>query len=120
MYSRRAGRNVEATCEFGVGEAVIFLTPVALSVVSDVVVYLRGELAKAAARDAAGALDDMVRSLFRRFHGGEASAQVPGLTREQIAEVRRLAFEKARLLGVSEARSQLLADATAGSLVLAT
>ncbi len=104
---------------FGAGDAVMFLTPVALSVLTDVVVYLRSELAKAAAKDAANTLDNMVRSLFRRFHRDDhGSAPVPALTREQLVEVRRRAFEKATALGIHEARAQLLADATVGSLVV--
>jgi hypothetical protein len=60
-----------------------------------------------------------VRSLFRKFQPGDrAVAPVPGLTRQQLAEVRSLAFEKATALGIREARAQLLADATVGSLTV--
>jgi hypothetical protein len=104
---------------FGVGDVVVALTPVALTVVSETLVYLRAELAKTVAHDAAAALDAKVKALFRRSHPGDQRAEaVPALSQEQLAEVRRRAIEKARVLGLSEHRANLLADAVVGSLVL--
>jgi hypothetical protein len=105
---------------FGAGEVVTVLTPVVLSVVADLLVYLRREVAQTAAKDATGAVDEGVRALFHRFRGGEhqATAAVPGLTHEQLVEIRRLAFEKARAMRLSEARAGLLADAMVGSLAV--
>lgn len=106
---------------FGVGEVVVTLTPVVLTVVSETIVYLRGELAKTVARDAVAALDVKVKALFRRFHQGQGPAEpVPALSHDQLAEVRRLAFEKARVMRLSEERANLLADAVVGSLAVAT
>lgn len=106
---------------FGLGEAIVPLTPVALAVVSEILVYLRGELAKTVAHDAATALDAKLKALFHRFHqGAQPDAAVPALSGEQLAEVRRLAFEKACTLRIPEARASLLADAVVGSLVLSS
>jgi hypothetical protein len=106
---------------FGVGEAVIALTPIALSVMTEVLAYLRREMAQAAARDVAGEFGEGVHALFRKFHHGEhGSAAPPGLSQEQLVEVGRLAFEKARAMHVPEGRARLLADALVGSLVLRT
>jgi hypothetical protein len=107
---------------FGAGEVVVALTPIALSVVSEVLVHLRRELAETAAKDVTGTVDGGVRALFRRFHHDPhpAAAAPAALTREQLAEVGRLAFEKARAMRVSEPRARLLADAVVGSLVLGT
>jgi len=106
---------------FGIGEAIVPLTPVALAVVSEVLVYLRSELAKTVAHDAAAALDDKLKALFHRLHqGARPNEAMPALSGEQLAEVRRLAFEKARVLRIPEARASLLADAVVGSLVLSS
>jgi hypothetical protein len=104
---------------FGGAEAIVFLTPVALTVMTEVVAYLRAELARSLKHEASGAVDDVVRSLFHRFRGPRAD-QAVSLTEEQLADVRRITFEKARQLHVGEARAGLLADATVGSLVLST
>jgi hypothetical protein len=104
---------------FGVGEFVVPLTPVALMVVSETLVYLRGELAKSAARHAAGALEAELKALLRRFHTGDRPPEsVPALSPQQLAEVRRRVIERARRMGLSEARAGLLGDAVVGSLAL--
>jgi len=105
---------------FGGGEVVVALTPVVLSVVGEVLVYLRHELAQAAAKDMTGAVDGGVHSLFRRFHGSHPAAPPAALSTAQLAEVGRLAFERARAMRISEGRARLLADAVVGSLVLQT
>jgi hypothetical protein len=101
----------------GGGEVIVPLSPVVLMVVGEVVLYLRTELAKAAARQTVSALEAMVRSLFRKFHS-ESAGPVPKLTREQLLEVRRLAYETARASGLQEKPARLLADATIGGLVV--
>lgn len=105
---------------FGGGEVVVALTPVVLSVLGEVLVYLRHELAQAAAKDVTGAVDGGVHALFRRVRPAvqAAPARPAALSREQLAEVGRLAFERARAMRVSEGRARLLADAVVGSLVL--
>jgi hypothetical protein len=104
---------------FGVGEVVVALTPIALSVVAEVLTYLRRELAQTAAKDVTGAVDGGVRSLFRRFHHDARPAVAPAaLSREQLAEVGRLAYDRARAMRLSEPRARLLADAVVGSLAL--
>jgi hypothetical protein len=105
---------------FGVGDVVVALTPIVLSVMTEVLAYLRHEVAQTASKDVAGALDHSVRGLFRRFHHGDQAPAAAGLTQEQLAEVGRLAFEKARAMRVPEGRARLLADALVGSLVLRT
>ena len=114
---------------FGAGDAVVALTPVALSVISAVLTYIRREVAQATNKEVTQIIDEQVRALFRRFHRGEpgaapahgaAPAAAPGLSKEQLAEVGRLAFEQARAMHVPEGRARLLADAVVGSLVLQT
>lgn len=107
---------------FGAGEVVVALTPIALSIVSELLVHLRREVAETTAREVTGAAGGGLRALFRRFHHeAHPAAAAPGaLTREQLAEVGRMAFEKALAMRVSEPRARLLADAVVGSLVLGT
>ena len=112
---------------FGAGDAVVALTPVALSVMGAVLTYLRHEVAEATGKEVTQIIDERVRAMFRRFHRGDqtaapasGAAPAPGLSREQLAEVSRLAFEHARTMHLSEVRARLLADAVVGSLVLQT
>ena len=107
---------------FGASEAVVALTPVALSVISAVITYLRGEVARATGKEVGQIVDEQVHALFRRFHHGEqGAAPTPsGLSKDQLAAVGRLAFEHARALHVGEGRAHLLADAVVGGLVLQT
>jgi len=113
---------------FGAGDAVVALTPVALSVMSAVLTYLRREVAQATNKEVTQIIDEQLHALFRRFHRREPgappapapAAPAPGLSKEQLAEVGRLAFEHARAMHVPQGRARLLADAVVGSLVLQT
>jgi hypothetical protein len=116
----RGARGRDDMLGFGVGEVSVFLTPVALAVMTEVVAYLKGELARLLAHEASASVEDLVKALFRRFRPPDAeSRRIPGLNREQLTEVRRIAFKKAREMHIGEERAGLLADATVGSLVLA-
>ena len=98
---------------------VTLVTPVVISVVMEVIGLIRSELARDSSHQVTQSVEDGVRGLFRKVRGGDAPPHaVPGLTREQLARVRSVAFEKARQGGMGEHRAQLLADATVGSLVL--
>jgi hypothetical protein len=106
---------------FGVGDAVLFTTPIVLAVTSEVVTYLVGQVTKAAHLETSGVIEDVVRGMFRRFRKepAAAAARTPpstALSSRQLADVRRLAYEKARALKLDEAKAALLADSLAGSL----
>jgi hypothetical protein len=116
---RRARAQKDDMLGFGSGEVVVALTPVVLTVVGETLVYLRAELAKTVAHDTAAVLDAKVKALFHRSRPADQPAgALPALSREQLAEVRRRAVQEARVLRLSEARANLLADALVGSLVL--
>jgi hypothetical protein len=113
---------------FGAEAAAALITPVALAVVSDVLRFLRAEVAKHAKDEGSDAIGRLVRRLFRPLHdnGGApeaerlpAGADHDGLTREQLTQVRALALEKARELRLSKERATLLADSIVGSLAVA-
>lgn len=105
---------------FGVEIGVAFLTPIVLSVTTEVFKFLADEVTKSVAAEGSGVIHDLVKKMFKRFRPtrpSEAAQTPPPLTFEQVAQVRQLAFDKARKLNVSEAQAGLLADSLIGSLV---
>jgi hypothetical protein len=116
---RRARAQKDDMLGFGSGEVVAAVTPVVLTVVGQTLVYLRAELAKTVAHDAAAVLDAKVKALFHSSRPGDQPAgALLALSREQLAGVRGRAIQEAIVLGLSEERANLLADALVGSLVL--
>src|ERR1700730_18293191 len=82
---------------FGVGEVVTLITPVVLSVVMEVITLIRSELVRESSQAVSRSVEDGARGRFGRGRGGHAPPPaVPRLTREQLARVRSVAFEKAR------------------------
>ncbi|MFJ2213100.1 hypothetical protein ACIQVO_26785 [Streptomyces sp. NPDC101062] len=97
---------------FGMGEIAVLITPV---------VWLT--LDQAARRFADSAVDvtsrqstALLRRLFRR---SRPPVTVPPLTREQLAEVRRLVLESAAQRGLPAQRASEVADSVVARLVLA-
>jgi hypothetical protein len=102
---------------FGVEAAAVLVTPVALEIAKQVAFFLATQFRDAAKKESGQAIGDLVRRLFRRDEEEAAREQEPPpLTRDQLDEVRRIAFERARQLDLSEDRAGLLADAVVGSL----
>lgn len=113
---------------FGVGEALVLVTPIALSVAREVLDFVVDEV-RARARDAGKeAIDRLVERL--RGDGDEHAAgraappaptadDVPGLTVEQLRQVRALAVEKAQQFALPPEKVTLLADSLVGSLATA-
>jgi hypothetical protein len=114
---RRRSTGPDDILGFGVAEAATFLTPVALSVLVDVVNYLRTEVLRAIKTESSAAVDHLVSGAFRRLRPHATPAPVTALTADQLREVRRIALEKARTLRLRDDRAELLADAIVGSLV---
>lgn len=104
---------------FGTGEMVSLLTPVVLTVVTEVVTFLTVEVKKAVADESESLISDHVKKLFRKFRPEREKKQhgPPPLTREQIARVRKLAYDKFLQLKVSETQANRLADAITASLI---
>ena len=104
---------------FGTGEMVSLLTPVVLTVVTEVVTFLTLEVKKAVAAESASLISDQVKNLFKKFHieGEKGQSGSSSLTREQIARVRKLACERFLQLKLSESQANRLADAIAISLI---
>lgn len=112
----RRGRG-DTTLSFGSGEIVALITPAALLVVTAVV----ENLAERAGSTVAQRGLRTVRWLYGKFGRGD-SATLPAvssltLDKNELLQVRRLAEEKARALGLPEDRVQLLVDALMYSLI---
>ena len=103
---------------FGVEAAVILVTPVALEVAKDVLVWLRAQLAERAGDQGEAALDWVTAKLTGRS-GDAAADDTESLTDDQLTQVRSLALEKAKQLKLPEAKAELLADSLVGSLATA-
>src|SRR5438105_13861561 len=52
---------------FGVGEAVVMITPSALAVLTQVVQFLTAEVQKSVASESASVIDDLVKKMFKKF-----------------------------------------------------
>jgi hypothetical protein len=111
---------------FGSGEVVVFLTPIALTVATEVVKFLVEEVKKSAKDESSAIIGDMVKRVFKKFKLAEKKDDKkkdekktsPALTPDQLGQVRDIALRKARQLKLSEARAKLLADAVVGSLAV--
>lgn len=106
---------------FGVGEAVVLLTPIALATLNEVVMFVGGEVKKSAQGEGAAWIQQAIKALFKKFRQPEVDdKKMPAaLTPEQLTQVRKIAFNKARQLKLSEDRAKILADAVVGSLATA-
>jgi hypothetical protein len=104
---------------FGVEAAALLLTPVIIDVVRRVAIALVNSAGDAVEKEGSEAVGGFVHKLFHRGKGkdgGEAKADVPDLSHEQLQEVREIAYSRALELDVPEDRAGLLADAVVGSL----
>jgi hypothetical protein len=100
---------------FAATEATQLITPHLVPVVFSVLSFLRDEVIEATKAEAGSAVGSMIRRMFRPL--SRSDERQPRLTLEQLAQVHRVAYEKATSLDLPEARAALLADAVAGSLV---
>jgi hypothetical protein len=107
--------NREEILGFGAAEAITYLTPVALPVLSTILKFLAEEI-KSSIHDQ-HLVGDALKKLFSK--NKSATPQAPSevlLTRGQLEHVRKLAFEKARELNLKSKEASLLADSIVGSL----
>jgi len=108
---------------FGGGE-VELLTPVIFSITSGVISFLIATVVSAAKSESESVVKEQVRQLFKRF-SSQAVVATPtraapmSLTREQLVEVRRIAYDTASSSGLPANQAALLADSTVGQLAIA-
>ena len=113
-------KSEEEMLGFGTGEAMSFLTPIALAVSVEVVKFVTEEVRKSFKTESSGMISDLVKSLFKKFRPAQEKEEKPTtapLTVEQLQEVHKAAFTKARQLKLSESRARQLADVMIGDLV---
>lgn len=105
------------TLGFGIEAMVPLLTPIVIAVVSAVITHLEQSLSTHLASGAEGLVSGGLRSVFKR--GGKEAAAPAQLSQAQLAEVRDIAFRKARQLKLPETQAKMLADSVVGGLVVA-
>jgi hypothetical protein len=107
---------------FGAGVDLTLITPVALAVATEVIKFLATEIARAAKSEASPIIQTQVRRLFSRLPGSIPEAnpsKPPALTRQQLEQVRSIAYDTACRLNLSTDQARLLADSTIGGLAVA-
>jgi len=105
---------------FGAGVDLTLLTPFAIAIATEVLKFLANEIAESAKRESTPIIHDQVRRLFVRFRGEEPKSEdPPALTRQQLEQVRGIAYDTARRLQLSTDQAKLLADSTVGGLAVA-
>jgi hypothetical protein len=115
----RRRRREQEVLGFGSEAVIVLLTPVALTIATDVLKDLAAQLARSAGARGAVAIRGALRRLFRLDPVDESGAdvEIPPITREQLARVRQSAVKRARALDLPEAKANLLADALVGDLL---
>jgi hypothetical protein len=118
--SLQQGGSRDDMLGFGVDAALVLVSPVALQVAKEVVVFVVAQFREAAREEGEGAIRRFVARLVHRDTEEKDDGEpVPELTDEQLEQVRALALEKARSLRLSDTKATLLADSLVGSLATA-
>lgn len=113
-------RSRDEMLGFGIEAAAVLVTPVALSVARDVLVFLGEQVRRVARKEGEEAVDRLVDHVAGRGEDEDPAAAAPlDLTDEQLEQVRAHALEKALLLKLPAAKAELLADSLVGSLATA-
>jgi hypothetical protein len=114
----------------GFGLEVALVTPSVLAVAAEVARFLATVLADSARDELHDQLKPVIARRVKRLLGQDSqpdaadrdpaamrSTPAPGLTAEQLHEVRSIALERARQSGMDDSQAILLADALAGALL---
>ena len=115
--ARRLRQAHDDPLGFGLGDIIAMATPVIALVSGSVITAVSDSLGKAVHDGATGAL----RKAWRKLRGKPSKPlELPAtpLTREQLAEVRQVALDRALSLGVTQQKAEALADAVITALVL--
>ncbi len=98
-----------------------YLSPLILAVANEIVIQFFADKLQSSFAHRSKSLWARLRHSFRSSESGPADTsthQRLPLRPDQLVEVRRVAFEKARQLNLPEAQATILADAMVGSLTL--
>lgn len=120
LFKRQSAQDVQLG--IGIGETISVVTPAVLVVVTQVVMFLAGEVGKSVTEESASFINERVKKMFKKFRTGgtkDDDAPVP-LTHEQLTYVHKQAYEKFLQLGLSKIQADHLADAVVASLIVAS
>lgn len=115
--ARRLRQAHDDPLGFGLGDIVAMATPVIALVSGSVITAVSDSLGKAVRDGTAGALSKAWRKIRRKPQEPLELPSTP-LTREQLAEVRQIALDRALSLGMKHQKAEALADAVVAALVL--
>lgn len=113
----------------GFGLDAALATPFVLAVVMPVVQYLVATVAEAAKDEASTTVKGLVKRLFRKLRADDdvepqrdaepltVDDDEDGLTADEAAQVRAIAYDRALAIGLPEAQARLLADAVGGGVL---
>jgi hypothetical protein len=104
----------------GFGLDLAMLTPYVLAVATPVVQFLASTVAEAIGEESKPLVIRFVRRLLRRPDPAPEVTEPapPSLSTDQVRQVRELAYQRARNLGLDEDQAVLLADSVVGGLVV--
>ena len=116
----RAGKRRDEALGVGLSEVVTLVTPAVVVAVTAAVNQAAGDTGRLAAQRGERSVNRLLGRLFRRGNDADhkKGTEVAEFTVEQMAAVHRLAFARARKLGLSEDKAILLADSLVGGLAL--
>jgi hypothetical protein len=113
-----APRRRDEAIGFGLDAALV--APVVLSVAAAVVKFVAATVSEAVQENTKSLITRLVEKLFRRQSGAvQAQVRLQPLSDEQAQQVRVLALQRARILGLGDEQAALLADSLVGSLAVA-
>ena len=114
----------------GFGAEIALLTPSVIAIAAEAARFLATVLAATARDELRDELKPVIARRLKRLLGQDSepgatdhepapvsSTPRPGLTPEQVREVRRIALDRAKQTGIDDGQATLLADALAGALI---
>jgi len=115
-------RGKDEKLGFGAGEVVTLLTPIVLTVMTEVVTFAMATVKESLVQGSADLLNEHAKKMFKKFRAeGKNEADTPApFTLQQIARVHKLVYEKFLHLKLSEALANRLADAIVATLISET
>jgi hypothetical protein len=117
LSKRQAGRD--EMLGFGIRETVPLLTPTVLFVMTGVVTFVTGAVKDPLVECDVNLINHRAKKMFKkfRFEGKNETNNPSPLTLQQIAHVRKLAYERFLQLKLYGAQANTLTDAVVATLV---
>jgi hypothetical protein len=104
---------------FGVADAAMLITPIVLTVVTDVVKHITEQVLETVKQEGAMLATDIVKKLFKKLRTPtENEEEIPLITDEQRSDIYQLAFKQAYQLNLPEDQAKALAASIIDLLVI--